>query len=94
VARVAEGLAHPAGLEVTLDEREAADKLAATKMSHDTGLLIRAYTEYDTADGWIQASRSDRWMTKDQVRSFYEDYQALVWKYVTPAGQHPEACAR
>ena len=33
-------------------------------------------------------------MTKDQVTAFYEEYQAPVWKYVTPAGRHSQGARR
>jgi hypothetical protein len=73
---------------MTPDEREAADNRDEDEPRHRTA--DRAYTEYDTS-GMIQASRSGMRMTKDQVTAFYEEYQALVWKYVTPAGGIPKA---
>lgn len=80
----------PPGLELTPDEREAALKLGAMKMSHDLGLVTRAYAGYDSAGGWNQIYRSGLHLTKEQIASFVEEYQNLVWKYVTEPGQHPE----
>ncbi|WP_290053105.1 ArsR/SmtB family transcription factor [Amycolatopsis solani] len=80
----------PPGLDLTPDEREAALKLGALKMSHDLGLVTRAYAGYDSAAGWNQIYRSGLHLTKEQIASFVEEYQNLVWKYVTEPGQHPE----
>ncbi len=80
----------PPGLEMTPDEREAALKLGALKMSHDIGLVTRAYAGYDSAEGWNQIHRSGLRLTKDQIASFVEEYQNLIWKYVTAPGEHPE----
>lgn len=79
----------PPGLEMTDDEREAAEKLAAMKLSHDTGLLIRAYTEYDKSEGWIKASRAGTVMTKEEVEQFNAEYETLVWKYTHGPGDRP-----
>ncbi|MFJ9781176.1 ArsR/SmtB family transcription factor [Amycolatopsis sp. NPDC101161] len=79
----------PPGLEMTPDEREAAHKLGALKMSHDLGLVTRAYAGYDSADGWNQIYRGGLTLTKEQVASFVEEYQNLLWKYVTEPGHHP-----
>ncbi|MEU4246876.1 helix-turn-helix domain-containing protein [Amycolatopsis sp. NPDC026612] len=80
----------PPGLELTPDEREAMLKLGALKMSHDLGLVTRAYAGYETSAGWNQIYRAGLHLTKDQVASFVEEYQNLVWKYVTEPGHHPE----
>ncbi len=80
----------PPGLELTPDERKAMLKLGALKMSHDLGLVTRAYAGYETSAGWNQIYRAGLHLTKDQVASFVEEYQNLVWKYVTEPGQHPE----
>jgi len=80
----------PPGLEMTPDEREAAIKLGALKMSHDLSLVVSAYTGYDDADGWNQIYRSGLHLTKEQSASFVEGYQALVWKYVSEPGRHPQ----
>ena len=80
----------PPGLEMTPDEREAAIKLGALKMSHDLSLVVSAYTSYDDADGWNQIYRSGLHLTKEQIASFVEEYQALVWKYVSEPGRHPQ----
>ncbi|RSM42514.1 ArsR family transcriptional regulator [Amycolatopsis balhimycina DSM 5908] len=80
----------PPGLELTPDEREAMLKLGALKMSHDLGLVTRAYAGYEKSEGWNQIYRSGLHLTKDQVTSFVEEYQNLVWKYVSEPGQHPE----
>ena len=80
----------PPGLEMTPDEREAARKLGALKMSHDLGLVTRAYAGYDDAKGWNQIYRAGLTLTKEQITSFVAEYQNLVWKYVTEPGQHPE----
>jgi DNA-binding transcriptional ArsR family regulator len=80
----------PPGLEMTPEEREAALKLGALKMSHDLGLVTRAYAGYDSAEGWNQIYRGGLHLTKEQVTSFVEEYQNLLWKYVTEPGKHPE----
>ena len=80
----------PPGLEMTPDEREAARKLGALKLSHDLGLVTRAYAGYDDAEGWNQIYRSGLYLTKEQITSFVEEYQELIWKYVTEPGHHPE----
>jgi DNA-binding transcriptional ArsR family regulator len=80
----------PPGLEMTPEEREAALKLGALKMSHDLGLVTRAYVGYDSAEGWNQIYRGGLHLTKEQVTSFVEEYQNLLWKYVTEPGKHPE----
>ena len=80
----------PPGLEMTPDEREAALKLGALKLSHDLGLVTRAYAGYADADGWNQIYRAGVYLTKEQIASFVEEYQNLLWKYVTEPGQHPE----
>ncbi|WP_410564413.1 ArsR/SmtB family transcription factor [Amycolatopsis sp. cmx-4-61] len=80
----------PPGLELTPDEREAMLKLGALKMSHDLGLVTRAYAGYENSEGWNQIHRAGLYLTKEQVKSFVEEYQNLVWKYATEPGQHPE----
>lgn len=80
----------PPGLEMTPDERDAARKLGALKMSHDLGLVTRAYAGYDDAGGWNQIYRAGLTLTKEQITSFVEEYQNLLWKYVTEPGQHPQ----
>lgn len=79
----------PPGLEMTPDERDAARKLGALKMSHDLGLVTRAYASYDDAKGWSQIYRGGLTLTKEQIASFVEEYQNLLWKYVTEPGHHP-----
>ncbi|MEV6879635.1 helix-turn-helix domain-containing protein [Amycolatopsis sp. NPDC051128] len=80
----------PPGLELTPDEREAMLKLGAFKLSHDLGLVTRAYVGYDSSGGWNQIYRGGLHLTKEQITSFVEEYQNLVWKYVTEPGKHPE----
>lgn len=80
----------PPGLEMTPDERDAARKLGALKMNHDLSLVTRAYAGYDSARGWNQIYRAGLRLTKEQVTSFVEEYQNLLWKYVTEPGDHPE----
>ena len=80
----------PPGLEMTPDEREAATKLGALKMNHDLSLVVKAYAGYDASEGWNQIYRSGLHLTKEQIAAFVEEYQTLVWKYVTEPGQHPE----
>ncbi|GAA4536861.1 ArsR/SmtB family transcription factor [Amycolatopsis samaneae] len=79
----------PPGLEMTPDEREAATRLGALKMSHDLGLVVSAYSGYDTAGGWNQIYRSGLRMTEEQIASFVEEYQNLIWKYVNEPGEKP-----
>ncbi|MFJ3231665.1 ArsR/SmtB family transcription factor [Streptomyces sp. NPDC086787] len=76
----------PPGLEMTADEREAALKIGALKMTQDLSLLVKAYAGYDTSEGWNQIYRAGLWMTKDQVAAFAEEYQSLLRKYVTEPG--------
>jgi hypothetical protein len=59
-------------------------------MSHDLGLVTRAYAGYDSGKGWNQIYRAGVHLTKEQIVSFVEEYQNLLWKYVTEPGQHPE----
>ncbi|GHF97949.1 MULTISPECIES: ArsR/SmtB family transcription factor [Amycolatopsis] len=80
----------PPGLDLAPDEREAMLKLGALKMSHDLSLVTRAYAGYDSSAGWNQIHRAGLHLTKEQVTSFVEEYQNLVWKYATEPGQHPE----
>ncbi|MFI5768601.1 ArsR/SmtB family transcription factor [Streptomyces sp. NPDC051658] len=79
----------PPGLEMTEDEREAAVKLGALKMTHDLNLVVKAYAGYDASAGWNQIYRAGLRMTKEQVASFAEEYQALLHKYTSPPGEHP-----
>ncbi|MCU1679869.1 MAG: ArsR family transcriptional regulator [Amycolatopsis sp.] len=79
----------PPGLEMTDEERVAAMKLGAMKLSHDSGLLIRAYTEYDSSDNWIKISRGGTVMTKEEVQQFYAEYETLLWKYTHGPGDRP-----
>ncbi|MEV6830285.1 winged helix-turn-helix domain-containing protein [Amycolatopsis sp. NPDC051102] len=80
----------PPDLDLAPDEREAMLKLGALKMSHDLSLVTRAYAGYENSRGWNQIYRSGLYLTQEQVKSFVEEYQNLVWKYVTEPGQHPE----
>ncbi|MFJ2268570.1 helix-turn-helix domain-containing protein [Streptomyces sp. NPDC087849] len=79
----------PPGLEMTPDEREAAVKIGVLKMTHDLNLVVRAYAGYDAGAGWNQIYRAGLRMTKEQVASFAEEYQALVHKYTSEPGEHP-----
>ncbi|MFI5748834.1 helix-turn-helix domain-containing protein [Streptomyces sp. NPDC051644] len=79
----------PPGLEMTEDEREAAVKIGALKMTHDLSLVVRAYAGYDASAGWNQIYRAGLRMTKEQVASFAEEYRALLHKYATEPGEHP-----
>ncbi|WP_243979231.1 ArsR family transcriptional regulator [Streptomyces sp. NEAU-YJ-81] len=82
----------PPGLVMTADEREAAVKIGALKMTQDLSLVVSAYTGYDSAAGWNQIQRSGLWMTKDQVAAFVEEYQTLLRKYATdPEDPPPDA---
>ncbi|MEW2403731.1 helix-turn-helix domain-containing protein [Streptomyces sp. NPDC046862] len=84
----------PPGLEMTADEREAALKIGALKMTQDLSLVVKAYTGYDSSAGWNQIYRSRLWMTKDQAAAFAEEYQALLHKYVTEPGDRPAGSRR
>lgn len=79
----------PPGLEMTVDEREAAVKIGALKMTHDLSLVVRAYAGYDASEGWNQIYRAGLRMTKEQVAAFTEEYQALLHKYASEPGEHP-----
>ncbi|WP_413799982.1 ArsR/SmtB family transcription factor [Streptomyces iranensis] len=79
----------PPGLVMTADEREAAVKIGALKMTQDLSLVVSAYTGYDNSAGWNQIQRSGLWMTKDQVAAFVEEYQILLRKYATEPGDRP-----
>ncbi|AEM88137.1 ArsR/SmtB family transcription factor [Streptomyces violaceusniger] len=76
----------PPGLVMTADEREAAVKIGALKMTQDLSLVVSAYSGYDSAAGWNQIQRCALWMTKDQVAAFVEEYQTLLRKYATEPG--------
>ncbi|WP_432590294.1 helix-turn-helix domain-containing protein [Streptomyces sp. HD1123-B1] len=84
----------PPGLEMTADEREAARKIGALKMTQDLSLVVKAYTGYDTSAGWNQIYRSRQWMTKDQAAAFTEEYQALLRKYMAEPGDRPTGARR
>ncbi|MFI0717797.1 ArsR/SmtB family transcription factor [Streptomyces sp. NPDC021224] len=79
----------PPGLHLAEDEREAAVKLGALKMTHDLSLVVKAYAGYDTGAGWNQIHRAGLRMTKEQVASFAEEYESLLHKYATAPGEHP-----
>ncbi|WP_214410718.1 helix-turn-helix domain-containing protein [Sphaerisporangium fuscum] len=79
----------PPGLEMTDDEREAATKIGALKLTHDLNLVVRAYAGYDRSEGWNHIFRAGLRMTKEQVAAFAEEYYALLRKYATEPGDHP-----
>ncbi|MFD4631518.1 ArsR/SmtB family transcription factor [Streptomyces sp. NPDC058284] len=79
----------PPGLEMTADEREAAVKIGALKMTHDLNLVVSAYAGYDSSAGWNRIQRAGLRMTKEQVASFVEEYHTLLRKYATEPGDHP-----
>ncbi|WP_405937965.1 hypothetical protein OG338_16015 [Streptomyces sp. NBC_00726] len=79
----------PPGLERTADEREAAVKIGALKMTHDLSLVVRAYAGYDASEGWNRIYRAGLRLTDEQVTSFAEEYEALLRKYRTAPGEHP-----
>ncbi|MGW4483153.1 helix-turn-helix domain-containing protein [Amycolatopsis sp. NPDC004368] len=81
----------PPGLELTEDERTAADQIGALKMSHDLDIVVRAYAGYDEAEGWHQIYRAGLTLTKDQVEAFVADYRALLWKYTNEGEPEPGA---
>jgi hypothetical protein len=76
---------------LTADEREAAVRVGALKMTHDLSLVVSAYAGYDSSAGWNQIYRSGLRMTKEQVATFVEEYQALLRKYLTEPGDHDGA---
>ncbi|GLZ38248.1 helix-turn-helix domain-containing protein [Actinokineospora sp. NBRC 105648] len=84
----------PPGLPMTPDEREAATKLGALKMSHDVNLVVSAYSGYDAADGWNQIMRAGLHLTRPQIDAFIDEYQTLVWKYATEPGTRDPAARR
>ncbi|GAA5050002.1 helix-turn-helix domain-containing protein [Streptomyces sp. SID10815] len=84
----------PPGLEMTADEREAAVKIGALKMTQDLTLVVRAYSGHDTSAGWNRIHRSAVWMTKDQAAAFAEEYQALLRRYATEPGDRPDGARR
>ncbi|MER8155014.1 helix-turn-helix domain-containing protein [Streptomyces sp. NPDC094472] len=84
----------PPGLVMTADEREAAVKIGALKMTQDLSLVVSAYTGYDSSAGWNQIQRSGLWMTKDQVAAFVEEYQTLLRKYATDPEDPPPGARR
>ncbi|MFI9598450.1 ArsR/SmtB family transcription factor [Streptomyces sp. NPDC052043] len=79
----------PPGLEMTADEREAAVKIGALKMTHDLNLVVKAYAGYDTSTGWNQIYRSGLWLTKEQTAAFVEEYRTLLHKYAPEPGDRP-----
>ncbi|MGC5394849.1 helix-turn-helix domain-containing protein [Streptomyces sp. DT20] len=80
----------PPGLEMTADEREAAVKIGALRMTHDLSLVVSAYAGYDASEGWNQIHRGGLRMTREQVALFAAEYETLVRKYLTAPGEHPE----
>ncbi|MBB5938776.1 ArsR/SmtB family transcription factor [Streptomyces zagrosensis] len=79
----------PPGLELAADEREAAVKIGALKMTNDLNLVVSAYSGYDSSGGWNQIYRSGMRMTKEQVAAFVEEYRTLLLKYASEPGDHP-----
>ncbi|MGW5865272.1 helix-turn-helix domain-containing protein [Streptomyces sp. NPDC055239] len=84
----------PPGLEMKADEREAAVKAGALKMTQDLNLVVSAYGGYDSSEGWNQIHRAGSRMTKEEVASFVEEYQALLRKYLREPGDHPPGSRR
>ncbi|MEV7128127.1 helix-turn-helix domain-containing protein [Streptomyces sp. NPDC093260] len=84
----------PPGLEMTADEREAALKIGALKMTHDLNLIVKAYAGYDSSAGWHHIQRAALWLTKEQAAEFAEEYRALLHKYVTEPGERPAGARR
>jgi DNA-binding transcriptional ArsR family regulator len=80
----------PPDIELTPDEREAAVKLGALKLSHDLSLVVKAYSGYLESGGWNQIHRWGTKLTNEQIASFVEEYQALMWKYSSAPGEAPE----
>jgi DNA-binding MarR family transcriptional regulator len=87
---VPKDLRHTSRMEMDPEQLAAAEQFNTLRMTNDLEVLIRAYSEWDTSDGWIQASRGGTFMTKDELLRFYEEYLALLWKYGHSAEDAPE----
>jgi hypothetical protein len=67
--------------ERTLEEDSALAEWNSQRLSADIDLYIRALTEYEGPDGWVQAQRTGTLMTKDGVHAFYAEYLDLLRKH-------------
>ncbi|MGW3264649.1 ArsR/SmtB family transcription factor [Streptomyces sp. NPDC001056] len=74
---------------MTPDEYAAAAQLAHLKIEFDTELYRRAHQEYRGPDGWAQVQRHGTWMTREELRDFMRDYQALLDRYGHPREEAP-----
>jgi DNA-binding transcriptional ArsR family regulator len=82
--------------ERTPEEDTALAEWNSQRLSTDIDLYIRAMAEYEGPGGWVQAQRTDTWMTREGVHMFYADYLALMQKHsypeeLAPAGARPMA---
>jgi DNA-binding transcriptional ArsR family regulator len=82
--------------ERTKEEDSALAEWNTQRLSGDIDLYIRALAEYEGPDGWVQAQRTNTWMTKEGVHAFYADYLALLRKHsyleeAAPPGARPMA---
>ncbi|WP_327146989.1 ArsR/SmtB family transcription factor [Nocardia sp. NBC_01327] len=80
---------NPPRSQMTPEELAAADELLNLRVSRDIELYLRFVAEYDTADGWCDGDRFRAHLTKEEVRQFAEDYQALLRKYLRPVEDAP-----
>jgi len=75
--------------ERTPEEDGALAEWNTQRLSGDIDLYIRALAEYEGPGGWVQAQRTNTWMTGEGVRAFYADYLALLRKHSYPEEQAP-----
>jgi DNA-binding transcriptional ArsR family regulator len=75
--------------ERTKEEDSALAEWNTQRLSGDIDLYIRALAEYEGPDGWVQAQRTNTWMTKEGVHAFYADYLALLRKHSYPEEAAP-----
>lgn len=65
----------------TPEEEEALREWGTQRLSSDIELYIRAMSEYQGPDGWVQAQRHGGYMTREELLGFYGEYLALLRKY-------------
>jgi DNA-binding MarR family transcriptional regulator len=82
--------------EQSPEERAAYAEWTSQRLSDDIELYIRALAEFDGPHGWVQGSRSNTFMTKEELLRFFDDYLALLRRYArgredAPGGARPVA---
>jgi DNA-binding transcriptional ArsR family regulator len=71
-------------------ERAALEEWTSLRLSHDIELYIKALAEYEGPQGWVQGSRCNTFMTKDELLRFFDEYLALLRRYGHAKEDAPE----